>query len=241
MAITNAQRTKIENKIYKVMDILDKSKLNSSHYRQMFADMSNAKFERLMKTDFPFRFHSVPFKVEPRMDDIIEALDYLKVPLLEKISLPYMYKNDKGEPVWSKECMVVYIHLKKVQQFSTHKNNIASNIKSRDMKTGLLTFEDKGGKESDRESESLLAMGLTNTSKELTTVRADYMNAKTDAYNTISNTGMLELDDIDIKQSDSLSKNLLNTYIISSMGISNILSPTYETKYTMEQKKHESK
>lgn len=236
MTISTAKRAKIEKKIYTVMSKLDKSGINTKYYKDMFAKMNDRDFEKLMKSDFPFRFHHVPFKVEPKTSDIVEALDYLGVPLLEKVSLEYLYQNSNGKPVYSKPCLVVYVHLKKVQQFATHKNSIANKIGSRDMKTGLLTWGDKGGKESDRESESLLAIGLEKTSKEFTTVRADAMQAKAEAYNMISNTGTLTLDDIKVSQSDSISKNLLDTYIIGCMGISNLITPSYETKYTLERK-----
>lgn len=236
MTISKAQRKKIEEKIYTTMDKLDKSGINSDYYRKMFVNMSDTEFEKLMKSDFPYRFHWVPFKVEPTMTDVFAAADYLKIPLIEEVNLNYLYKNKDGEAVKSKPCLVIYAHLKKVQQFITHKNKVASEIKSRDMKTGLLTYDDKGAKQSDRETESLLAMGLVNTAKEMTTFRADYMEAKSDAYNTINNIGTLSMDDLDLKQSDSLSKQLMNTYIISSLGISNLISPSYETKYTLETK-----
>lgn len=234
--ITPAIRKKIENRIYDTLDIVDKSKTNSNYYRKIFKDMSDAQFLNLMKSDFPLRFHHVPAVVEPTMSDCIKALKSIGVPLIEPISLPYVYKNKNGEPVYSHPCIVVYIHLKKVQQFVTHKNSVAENIKSRDMKTGLLTYDDKGGKQSDRETAGLLALGMNETVKELTTFRADAMDSKSDAYNIISNTGVLHMKDLNIKQSEFKSKQLLDTYITASMGISNLISPSYETKYTLERK-----
>lgn len=237
MAITKKQRLSIENKIYTTFDKVDKTGTNSDYYKKLFADMSDKDFEKLMKSDFPFRFHDKPFVVEPKMQDVFDALDYLGVPYFERITQPYMYKDKEGRPVYTKECIVVYIHLKKVQQFSTHKNKITSSLNSRDMKTGLLTYDSKGGKESDRENEALFVLGLYNTSKELNTIRADAMEAKSQAYNEISEKGYLSLNDIELKQSDFLSKQYMDTLIMTGMGISNLISPSYQTKYTLEKAK----
>lgn len=238
MAITKKQRLNIEKRIYETFDIVDKSGTNTEHYKNLFANMSDKDFEKLMRSDFPFRFHHKPFVTEPKMLDIIQALKYLNSSLFERVSQPYKYIDKDGKPVWTKDCIVVYIPLKKVQQFSTHKNKITSSLKSRDMKTGLLTYDSKGGKESDRETEGLMAIGLYNTSKELSTIRADAMEAKSQAYNEISEKGYLIIDDIDIKQSDFLSKQYMDTLIMTGMGISNLISPTYQTKYTMERIKN---
>ena len=90
------------------------------------------------------RFHTKPFEVEPTMTDINNALKVVGTPLLQKVALPYLYVNQNGEPVWSKEAMVIYIHIKKMKQFLTKKNSVPLSIESRDMKSGLLTSHDKG-------------------------------------------------------------------------------------------------
>ena len=238
MAISKKDRVRIEKKIYDAFDQIDKSGTNSEHYIKLFASMSDRDFEKLMRSDFPYRFHHKAFVVEPTMQDVIDGLNFIGVPLTERISQEYKYVDAQGRPVYTKDCIVCYIHLKKVQQFSSHKNKIASSLKSRDMKTGLLTYDSKGGKESDRENEGLLALGLYNTSKEFNTIRADAMQAKAQAYNEISEKGYVSMDDIDIKQSDFLSKQYMDTLIMTGMGISNLISPTYQTKYTMERIKN---
>lgn len=221
------QRKKAEELIYTVMDKLDKDEYNSSYYKALFAKMSDEQFMRFCKKDLPFRFHTKPFVVEPKMYDIEEALKVLNVPLLEKVALPYLYKDKNGNPVWSKEAMVIYIHIKKMKQFITKKNSTPSSIDHRDMKSGLLVSFDKGGKTSDREMEALAVMGLDKTMDELSTWRADYMNAKSIAYQTISTMGKVSKDDIPIDEVDSIAKNTLNTYMISSLLNTNILNHDY--------------
>ena len=231
------QRKKAEELIYQVMNKLDKDEYNSSYYKKLFAKMSDAEFIKFCKRPLPFRFHTKPFVVEPKMYDIKEALKVLGVPLLEKVALPYLYTDKDGNPVWSKEAMVIYIHIKKMKQFITKKNSTPSSIDNRDMKSGLLVSHDKGGKTSDREMESLAVMGLDKTMKELSTWRADYMDAKTNAYQTISTLGKVSDSDVPIDPMDSIAKNTLNVYMTSSLLNTNILNQDYMLPKTIAGRK----
>ena len=140
----NAQREKAEKLIYDVMDKLDPKQYNSAYYKTMFAKMSDTQFKQFCSRNLPFRFHTKPFVIEPKMYDIEDALKVMNVPLLEKVALPYLYIDRNGKPVWSKPAMVIYIHIKKMKQFITKKNSTPSNIDNRDMKSGLLVSFDKG-------------------------------------------------------------------------------------------------
>lgn len=231
------QREKAEALIYQVMDKLDKAEYNSAYYKTLFAKMSDTEFYKFCKRNLPFRFHTKPFVVEPKMYDIEEALQVLGVPLLEKVALPYLYVDKDGNPVWSKEAMVIYIHIKKMKQFITKKNSTPTGIDNRDMKSGLLVSFDKGGKTSDREMEALAVMGLDETMDEMSTWRADYMDAKSIAYQTISTLGKITKDDIPIDDIDSISKNTLNAYMVSSLINTNILNQDYLLPKTIADKK----
>ena len=105
------------------------------------------------------------------------------------------------------------------------------------MKSGLLVSFDKGGKSSDREMEALAVMGLDKTMEEMSTWRADYMDAKSAAYQTISTLGRISRDDIDIEDVDSISKNTLNAYMVASLINTNILNVDYMLPKTMLDKK----
>ncbi len=233
----NAKREKAEALIYSVMDKLDHEEYNSSYYKTLFAKMSDTEFYEFCKRKLPFRFHTKPFVVEPKMYEIEEALKVLNVPLLEKVALPYLYINKEGEPVWSKECMVIYIHIKKMKQFITKKNSTPTSINNRDMKSGLLVSFDKGGKTSDREMESLAVMGLDDTMDEMSTWRADYMDAKSMAYQTISTLGKISKKDIPTDPMDSISKNTLNVYMTSCLINTNILNNDYMLPKTIANRK----
>ena len=104
------------------------------------------------------------------------------------------------------------------------------------MKTGLLTGVDKNGKTSDREMESLAVAGLDATINEFSKYRADSMNAKNELYNLININGTVTQKEVPVDIDDSLSKNLLNTYLIGSGFNSNLINQGYYLPYTIKNK-----
>lgn len=219
----NPQREQAEELIYKVMDAADKTHTNSDYYKKIFATMSDADFKKFCQRRLPFRFHVKAFNVEPKMYDVIDAFKVLKKPLMERVKLPYVYINDKGEPIETEECLVVYIHLKRMKQMITKKNHNSLNTEKRDMKTGLLVSDDKGGKETDREFESLATMGLDYTMDEFARPKADAMEAMSQMSAEILAKGYVSDKDITVANNDSIGKNLLNTYLIGAHLHSNLI------------------
>jgi len=230
------ERQQAEELIYKVLDAADTTKTNSDYYKKLFATMSDEDFVKFFKRRLPIRFHIQAFNVEPKMYDIVNAFKVLGKPLLERVKLPYVYTNKDGEPIESEECLVVYIHLKRMKQMLTKKNHNSINTEKRDMKTGLLVSDDKGGKETDREFESLATMGLQYTMDEFARPKADSLEAMTQMSNEILNKGYVSINDIDIDKTDSLGKNLFNTYLIGAHIHSNLIDTDYFTPLTLANK-----
>lgn len=236
--IDNKLRQKIEAKIYEVFDTVDVSKTNSEHYKQIFSKMNNDEFYKFLCLPFPFRYHYKPFEdSDPKIENVVKALDKIGVPLMEKVNMPYLYINKDGIPVQSQEALVVTLGLKKVKQFLSKKTAISLDLSLRDMKSGLLTGVDKNGKTSDREMESLAVMGLEKTMDEFSRPKADAMKAKNMMYNIINTKGQVSLDEIPIDIDDSLAKNLMNTYLIGAMLNSNLINQDYYLPYTLKNKK----
>lgn len=232
----DAKRKKAQELILAYFDQVDKTKENGDYYRRLFAKMSDAQFKNFVSKQLPYKFQPTPFKIEPTMEDAVDGLNVLGVPLLEKVHLPYLYTNKDGKSVVTKECMVIWIHLKKMKQFITKKNSMSTNIDERDMKTGLLVSFDKNGKSSDREFECLAIMGLDNTIEEFARPRADSMRAKDATYSTIMTLGKVSKDDVPIDQDDSLSKNLLNVYMLSCGLNSNLVNQDLYLPKTIKNK-----
>lgn len=231
--MTKKQREEIETLVLSSMKVLDKSGTNTEYYKDLFARMSDNQFSNFIAKQFPFKFHYKPSVVEPSMDDVTKALKYIGVPLIEKITEPSVYINKDGVPVNTKECLVVYIHHKPVQQFITKKNKWSMDTTNRDMRTGRLVGADKGAVTSDREFESMAVQSMDKTMREFYTIKADAMAAKNLANNIIGTTGMLRLDDIPIDKNDSLSKNLMSVYMIGAHLNSNIMNEGNYTQYTL--------
>lgn len=227
----NAKRQKAEELIYKVFDAVDKTHTNSDYYKKLFSSMSDSDFEKFCKRRLPLRFHIKVFDVEPKMPDIINAFKVLGKPLLEKVKLPHVYEKD-GVPIESEECLVIYIHLKRMKQMATNKNHASINIEKRDMKSGLLTSDDKGGKETDREFESLATMGLYYTMDEFARAKADSMEAMDQMSAAILAKGYVEDADITVASDDSLGKNLMNVYLMGAHIHSNLVDIDYMNPLT---------
>jgi len=235
--LTKKQRQDIEALILEVFYTIDKSNTNTDHYKKLFAKMTDDQFYKFISAKFPYRFHEKPFVTEPSMHECRVALEKIgKEPLYCKVNLPYLYTNKDGVPVNTRETLVVWIPLKKVKQFLTKKNSMSIDISTRDMKTGLLTGVDKNGKTSDREMESLAVAGLDATINEFSKYRADSMNAKNELYNLININGTVTQKEVPVDIDDSLSKNLLNTYLIGSGFNSNLINQGYYLPYTIKNK-----
>lgn len=230
-------RKEVEETVYKFLDILDKTEQNSAFYKDKFAKMDDKEFLKFFEQDFTIKFQTKLFEVEPKITDIKKALDYIGVPLTEQINMPFLYMTEDGKSVRTLyEALVIYIPIKKMKQFISKKNSMSTNISKRDMNTGLLLDVDKNGNTSDREMECLAVMGCNYTIKELATYRADSMEAKSEFYNSINTTGMVAQKDIPVSIDDSLSRNLLNTYLIGSLINSNLVNEEDYLPITLKDK-----
>lgn len=231
----NQQRLKAERLIYSIFDTLDPSGRNTEFWKSEFANMTDEQFKKYISKSFPFYYQTGAFN-EPSMGQISKALDLLNVSLLESVYMPYKYKDKNGNPMKSKPCLVIYLHMKRMKQLLTKKNGMSIDTKTRDMKTGLLTGVDKNGKESDHEFESLAISGLYDTMKEFSRPRADSMNDKNIMNNTIKTIGMVSLEDIPEDLDDSLSKNLISTYYLGAQLYTSFVNEEYILPYTYRNK-----
>lgn len=219
------ERKEVEEMVYKFLDTLDPTEQNSGFYKDKFARMNDTEFKEFFKQPFAIKFQIKLFEIEPNMNQITKALNLIKVPLMEKISMPFMYRDANGVPITTLyEALVIYPPIKKMKQFISKKNSMSTNTSKRDMKTGLLLDIDKNGNTSDREMECLAVMDCPETMKELSTYKADAMDAKSEFYNTINTTGMVSMKDVPVSIDDSLSRNLMNTYLVGCLINSNLVN-----------------
>ena len=235
--VTKSQREQVENLVYSVLDKVDPSKTNSDYYRNIFSQMDNQEFYNFWERRLPIRFHYEIFKIEPKMADIVDAFKILKKPLIERVNLPHIYVNpDTGKPVQSQPCMVIYIHIKRMKQMLAAKTHVSVATDKRDMKTGLLTSEDKAAKNTDREFEALAAYGLDYNIDEFSRMRADSLRAGAEADAIITDKGTLSDKDFSVAKDDDLAKNMLNVYLLAANIYSNLIDSQYMTPLTAKNK-----
>jgi len=230
------KRKECEELVYKVMDILDPSGENSAFYKKKFAKLNDKEFIKFFEQDFPLKFQTKLFDIEPNMEQIDKALKFINVPMMEKLNLPFLYTNKEGIPVKSEDTLTVYVPLKKMKQFISKKNSNSTNISSRDMKSGLLLSIDKNGNTSDREFEALAVISADAAMKELATFRADAMEAKSEFYNIINTTGIVKLSDVELDTKDSLARNNLNVWLLGATINSNLINDGDYIPRTIEDK-----
>lgn len=228
----NEKRLKAEELIYTIMDTVDKTHSNSDYYRKIFSEMTDDEFYKFFKRRLPLRFHMDEFKISPKMYEVVEAFKILKKPLFEKVNLPYIYTDNNGVPIQSKEALVLILHIKRMKQMLSKKNNASMHTAKRDMRTGLLSQEDKASKETDREFESLASYGLDSTIEEFRSVKADALQASNEMIATIVDKGSVSQNDYVLTRQDGIARNLLNTYLIGAGIHSSLIDTDYMTPYT---------
>ena len=238
-SLSKSQRNKIEAYIIGFFDILDKSGTNSKYYKDLMAEMSDTQFIKWISKKYPFKFQVRQSVTEPSMSDCIKACDYTGVPLLEEIYLPYLYKDKDGNPVKTAKCLVGYQHHKKEQQIVTKKSKWSLDTANRDMKGGRLIGQDKGTAISDREFEGLATLGLYNTMYEFSRPKADSMRAKSAMTAAISSKGYVTQEDIPNDPDDSLSRHLVDVYMMSALLETNLLNEDGYTSYILKNRQRQ--
>lgn len=224
MASLKDARKKVEKRIYDVFNIIDTTGQNTEYYKNKFAKMSDKQFFDFFNQDFPIKFQIKIFEIDPKIEQILDAMHKINVPVLEEVNMPFLYRNKDATPVKSQPVLVVYNLTKRLKQMVQKKTGYSVNISKRDMRTGLLIDTDKNGNSTDREMESLVVQGLTDTMRELSTYRADAMDAKSRFYAEINALGMVSQKDVPVDNDDSIARNMLSVYLIGCHLSNNLVN-----------------
>lgn len=233
----NKQRLEAERLIYSVMDSVDPSGKNKEYWINEFSKLTDDQFKKYISRPYWAFIQCGFIEQEPSMDNIRKGLKLLKVPLVESVYEPYKYKDENGNPMKTKPCLVLYLNIKRMKQILTKKNKVTMDMAGRDMKTGQLVGQSKGGRVSDHEFESFQLSGLSKASLEFSRSRADSMEDKELMYNTIKNTGMVYLKDLKKDKNDSIAKHNLYASFIGAQMMTNIIGEDYMTPYTLNDRK----
>ena len=157
--MNDSKRKEIENLVLKFMSILDITGKNTERYKKFFESLdTNDNFENWLKYFLGnekeyFQIQAVPFE-EPKIPQIKKAADFLGVPLEEYMY--YRHDNDKDNPVRTATPVPIgYLHIKRMQQVLSKKNNYSFDADMRDAKTGQTIGDSKVARLSDHETFAL--------------------------------------------------------------------------------------
>lgn len=239
MAISKQKRAKMEEVIYTTFDKLDPSGANTTKYKNMFSKMTDNQFDTFFKNFFKNEdtyliLDIIDYEREVKLEDIEKAAKYLKVPLFEKVIIPFA-NGDKEHPTITKhEVPVGYLHCKRMQQILTKKNSTSIDITKRSQFTGQVINQDKNARQSDQENSALVVLDAENSLREFLGGRSDDMVMKHQMYDEISRKGYVSLNELtnDVKNKTAL--NTLDVYL-KGMGFNTDLTTKgLEVQKTLE-------
>lgn len=218
MASISERRKKAEDYIYKVMNILDPSGANAKIYKNRFSSMTDSEFDKYMKDflnndDKQFYLEIIEYERDLTLENIMKCADFMKVPLMERIAIPYVTGDKETVVVTPYPVPVGYIHEKRLQQTLMKKSAGSTKIDERSALTGQVVGHDKNARNSDLETYSLATVGANEALREFFGPRADNVYAKRQMISDIQKNGYVSLGDLELRDPyNKISLNTFNTY-----------------------------
>ncbi|MGL6132349.1 MAG: hypothetical protein ACRCZ9_12125 [Fusobacteriaceae bacterium] len=201
-----------------VWDMIDPSGSNRKILEDRFKSMSDAEFITLAKSK-AWRIYCIAGKLEPKIDDLVKCADKIKMPISERCTLPFQWRDEDGDAIVSdKKMMILRLNVRRLQQFVSGENMSTSDLDSRDA-SGQVIGKSKAAMLSDLEVASLVAKGYDKTITEMMTFRADHTLAKEEAYGNIVKTGSTEIPSSVHDPASKSATNMLSSMYLS-MGVS---------------------
>ena len=234
------KRKQIQNKVLKFMRITDKTGKNEERYKKFFASMDDDQFMKWIKKfnkdeDANYYMEVLPYDNEPKLTDIKEASEYLKVPLDEYIY--YRHDDNKDNPIRSQYPVPVgYLMIKRLQQTLSKKNSFSLDVSQRNLKTNQLTSASRVARITDAENFSLNTYGADEALKEFFGPRADNNVTKQEMLNDIMNQGYTSQKNYtkDLKNNQTL--NTVDVYFSGAGLMTDLVNGGYKLRRTLEGK-----
>jgi len=213
------KRKKIEKLVLDTMKGIDKSNLNHDYYKKKFDSMSDTQFNKYIKKminddDEFFRMQLIPFKNEPKFDDIDKtAKKVLGIELEEYI---YYKDSETGKTVRSQtKAQVGFLPIKRLQQMVFKKNSYPTDHPTFNPKTGQLADSSKTARVTDLENIALNVMNADSALQELMGARADNRYMSNEMYKEISDQGYTNIKKrTNVEQSQTM--NTLHSFFLAA-------------------------
>ena len=209
------RRKKVMDKLIQFMNIMDPSGQNAKNYKEQFEDMSDSQFDKYM-TEFlndekrQFYLEVIEYERDLTIQQIKKCADWLNVPLLERVALPYLTDDEETVIVTPEPVPVGYIHEKRMPQTLMKKSAGSTEIEKRSILTGQVTGDDKNARNSDIETYAMSTLNAKAGLQEFMGPRADNKTAKDEMISQISRNGYTSLADLNL--ADPYNKPALNTF-----------------------------
>lgn len=233
MASISERRKKFMDHLTRVMNLLDPTGQNARNYHDKLDKMSDAQFDKWARAFFEneranFYLEIVEYERDLTIEQIEKCAEYMKVPLFERVAIPYL-THDRNHVVITPEPVPVgYTHQKRMPQTLLKKSAGSIKIDKRNPLTGQVTGEDKNARNTDTETYSLIAVGAENALREMMGPRADDMKAKTQMYAQIAKKGYVSLEELDNDPKNKTALNTFDTYFAYQMFLTNLVTPLDE-------------
>ena len=216
--------------INKIFNNLDPTGANSRRYKKMLEAMTDEQFDKWVRNTFKketynLYWETIEFENMSSVEDIKKAADAIKVPLYEKVAVPYLDDDPNVVPVSPVPVPVGYIHIKRMPQTIHHKNAGSVYIDRRNSKTGQVTGSDKNGRNTDVETYDLITFGAKNSLTEFLNPRADDEKRKAQMYEKIDRDGVVYLKDLHSNPEDRVALNTLDVYYTAAGMVTNLVNP----------------
>ena len=229
---------KIKDLLYNLYDKLDPSLTNTKFIREKLDAMTDTEFEKYFRNFISNEQEQLKLHIQPHfnkltLENIEKAANFLKVPLYEKVAMPFINKN--GETYYTiHEVPVGYTHIKRLSQTISKKNSMSIRIEKRSALTGQVVDKDKNGRMSDMDNIALVTLDNDVLLKEFVAAKSDDMFLKGEMLKQIKNQGYVDLSDVQSGPGNKVALNTLDVYF-TSMGIkTNLITDGLLLKRTME-------
>jgi hypothetical protein len=225
-------RKEIEKLIFDTFDALDPSGTNTAKYTELYGSMSDAEFEKHMKSFLGndqenFILDINEYDRNVTMDRCEAAAKVLGIPLEEYVFLPHLSMDKKNVVATKEKALVGWVNIKRTQQLLHKKNGLATSDTQINHLTGQVTGDDKDARDSDIEATMLVSLGAEHVLQELHGPRADDVVMRRQMMADIASKGYVLLEDLENLPTNKTTLNTVNAFLLA-MGIkSDLVTDSY--------------
>jgi len=200
-------RIKAEQRIYQLLDDLEQKKdgYNATKMKNFFSKLSDEKFIEFMKSMATDDNINIYYELDSFSDKdkdinlkhISKVAKKYDVQLRQYVAFPHKNPDDPEHLFITKsEVPKLYVSVRRLVQLLHKKNFASANVDVVNSLTGQVTGDSKAAALTDTQTASLAAVDMKETLKEFLGFRADDMEDKMKAIDSIEKYGEVKLSDL---------------------------------------------